>query len=307
MSSAGVAIQRPAARRIRIARPTALLYVFPAAALYIAFVVVPMLDGAYISLFSWDGIGPQRWVGLANYRTALTDPLARSALAHACILIIFYSLIPIVIGLLVASAVARARVRGIRAIQAIIFIPVVISPVVAGVSWGWLLDVGGPVNRTLSWIAGLFGLGPVAVPWLGSFTLALPTEGLIGTWATLGLCMVLFISGITQIPHSLYDAASVDGAGFVRQLRAVTLPGVRNQMAVALTITFIGALRTFDLIYVTTLGGPGHATYVPSFLIYTEAFETGAVGYAAALALLLTLIIVVAAFAITRIVEDKGG
>jgi raffinose/stachyose/melibiose transport system permease protein len=307
LADGGAAIAAPPRlRRLPLTRARGLIYVLPAGALYLAFVVFPMLDGLYLSFFSWDGIGPAHYIGTANYRMALSDPLVRAAFLHACELVVFYSLIPVVVGLVVASAATRVHVRGIRAIQAVIFIPVVISPVVAGVSWGWLLAVNGPVNEILTALAGLVGLGPVREPWLASFGLALPSEGVIGTWATLGLCMVLFIGGIQQIPQSLFDAASVDGAGFLRQLRVVTIPGVRDQIAVALTITFIASLRTFDLIYVTTLGGPGHQTYVPSLLIYTEAFESGAAGYACAVAMMLTVVIVVAAFGITRIVEGKS-
>jgi raffinose/stachyose/melibiose transport system permease protein len=116
---------------------------------------------------------------------------------------------------------------------------------------------------------------------------------------------VLFIAGIQQIPSPLYDAARMDGAGPLREFFAVTLPGLRNQLAVALSLTVIAGLRTFDLIYLTTKGGPGDQTLVPSLDIYLRAFSTGQVGSAAALGIILTALIFAVTFLITRLVEQR--
>jgi raffinose/stachyose/melibiose transport system permease protein len=115
--------------------------------------------------------------------------------------------------------------------------------------------------------------------------------------------MVLFLAGIQKIPQSLYEAARVDGAGRMREFFAVTLPALRGELAVALTLTTIMALRTFDLVYVATSGGPGSSTTVPSWLVYQNAFATGRVGLAAAVAVVLTVIIFAVAFLITRLVD----
>ena len=147
------------------------------------------------------------------------------------------------------------------------------------------------------------GLGAISRGWLGDFTFALPALGLVGTWVMFGLCLVLFLAGIQKIPITLYEAARVDGAGRVREFFAVTLPGLRGELAVALTLTTIMALRTFDLIYVSTTGGPGTSTTVPSVLVYQNAFSNGRVGLAAAVAVVLTALIFVVAFGITRLVD----
>jgi raffinose/stachyose/melibiose transport system permease protein len=111
------------------------------------------------------------------------------------------------------------------------------------------------------------------------------------------------VAGIQKIPHTLYEAARVDGAGRVREFLAVTLPGLRGELAVALTLTTITALRTFDLIYVSTSGGPGTSTTVPSVLVYQNAFSDGRVGLAAAVAVVLTVLIFGVAFVIVRVVD----
>jgi ABC-type sugar transport system permease subunit len=118
--------------------------------------------------------------------------------------------------------------------------------------------------------------------------------------------MLLFMGGIQRIPISLYDAARTDGAGAFRELFLVTVPGIRNEIAIAATVTVITALRVFDLIYVTTQGGPGEATLTPSYLIYTRAFLTGQVGLAAAIAVLLTAAVFVVAFGVSRLLEGRA-
>jgi raffinose/stachyose/melibiose transport system permease protein len=147
------------------------------------------------------------------------------------------------------------------------------------------------------------GLGGVARSWLGDFHLALPALGLVGAWVEFGLCVVLFLAGIQKIPISLFEAARVDGAGRVREFFAVTLPALRGELAVALTLTMIYALRSFDLIYVATSGGPGTSTTVPSYLVYQNAFANGRVGLAAAVAVVLTILIFAVAFVVTRVVD----
>ncbi len=146
----------------------------------------------------------------------------------------------------------------------------------------------------------------MAKTWLGDFTWALPAVGLIGTWITFGLCVVLFLAGAQRIPTELYEAARVDGAGFLREFFAVTLPGLRNELVVAATLTTITALRNFDIIYNTTAGGPGGETEVPSWLMFHNAFDLSRVGFAASIAVVLTIIITAVALAHRQPLEAHG-
>ena len=273
----------------------------PAFVVFAVFVIAPMVDGAWISLFQWDGVTVGRYVGLQNYRDILNDPAVRTAFEHSLVLIVFYAALPIVIGLVLTAALSHARVRGITAVRTVIFLPQVLAAVVIGVAWKWLYDPQGPINSFL----GNIGLSSLERPWLGDFTTALPAVGVIGTWVTTGLCLVLFMAGVQRIPLSRYEAARVDGAGPVREFFAVTLPGLRNELAVALSLTVITALRAFDIIFVTTKGGPGSQTTVPSLLIYQRAFVTGQVGSAAAIGAIMGAIILGLAVLITRVVEER--
>jgi raffinose/stachyose/melibiose transport system permease protein len=266
-------------------RRIAYLYLLPALLACGAFVLVPLLHAAWISLFSWDGITPGTWVGLANYKSVVSDGELRSAFGHALILVGFYALLPVAIGLLLAGALSRTRVRGLTAWRTVLFLPQVVALVVVAVMWRMLYEPTG---------------------WLGSFSLALPAVGLVGTWIEYGLAMVLLTAGVQKIPQSLYDAARVDGAGALREFFAVTLPGLRGEVAVALTLTTIAALRNFDLVYLTTDGGPGNATSVPAFEVYNRAFRAGDVGTASAIGVCVAALIFVLAFALNRFAERRA-
>ena len=228
----------------------------------------------------------------------VSDPALRSAFGHSLILLLFYAVLPLLIGLLLAGLLARARVRGQALFRTILFLPQVIAMVVVAVMWRMIYD---PENGALNKILEAVGLSGQS--WLGDFNLALPSVGFVGTWVYFGLAMVLLTAGVQKIPSSLYDAARVDGAGAFREFLAVTLPALRGEIAVALTLTTIAALRNFDLVYITTKGGPGDSTTVPAYQVFTRAFETGQVGSAAAIGITLTAIIFVISVGINRLGE----
>ena len=197
-----------------------------------SFVLLPFAHTVGLSFFEWDGLGPAVFTGLDNYREALRSELVRDAFGHALVLIFFFGVLPVLLALPLAASGSRTAVPGGNALRTVIFLPQAISTVVIGVSWGWILALDGPLNAGLR----MLGLEGAAVDWLGSFTWALPSLGIVGTWTLVGLCLTLFHAGLQQIPGSLYDAAAVDGAGRWREFLAVTLPGLRGPVTVALTV-----------------------------------------------------------------------
>ncbi|GAA0898549.1 sugar ABC transporter permease [Pseudonocardia zijingensis] len=279
----------------------ALAYVVPALAVYAAFVLYPLGRAVHLSLFDWDGLTLATFVGLGNYAEVVTDAGLRAAFGHALVLILFFALLPTAIGLVLASLLTRARLRGLPFFRTVVFLPQVVAMVVVGVAWRQLYAPDGSVNDLLE----LVGLGAVTRAWLGDPTFALPAVGVIGTWVQTGLVTVLLMAGISRIPDQLYEAARLDGAGPVREFFAITLPSVRAELAVALTLTVIAALKTFDLIYITTGGGPGNRTSVPSYEVYNRAFRLGEVGSAAAVGVTLTALIFVVNLAVVRIGERR--
>ena len=282
---------RTSARRM-VRRETLLgwLFVFPALAMYAVFVLLPLGLTIQYSLYRWDGFNVATWVGLSNYQTVLTDPDLLNTIFNAFRLIIFFSLIPVTLGLVVASVIRRSATGSFGGIaRTVLFLPQVIPLVAAGIVWSVVLSYTGIFNQFL----GIIGLADITRAWLGDFDWALPAVGLIGTWVLLGLCTLLLLTGMTKIDPALYEAARIDGAGAFREFRSITLPSLRQEIAVCVTITVIAALRSFDIVYVTTGGGPGLATMVPGLDIYVLAFQARAVGLASALAVVLVLLILV--------------
>jgi ABC-type sugar transport systems, permease components len=259
---------------------------------------LPILETIRSSFYQWDGFSQNKvWIGLANYVELFSDPKFHNALQNNLIFVIFYSLIPILIGLFLASMLSRRPIPGFAFFRTALFLPQVISMVVVGVIWRWMFNpTFGPINSLLRQI----GLDVFAISWLGDFTWALPAVGSIGTWVQYGFCMVLFLAGMQHIQDEYYEAASLDGANAFKQFIHITVPGLRSEIAVALVTTIIAALRVFDLVYTTTRGGPGETTMVTGFLIYRAAFTNNRIGYAAAIATVLTLIILVISLFIRR-------
>ncbi|MEV6593009.1 carbohydrate ABC transporter permease [Streptomyces acidicola] len=278
------------------------VYVLPAFAVYLTFAVLPALHTAYLSLFDWDGITLGDWVGLGNYQEILQDSVLRRSVFNALVLVVFFSFVPIVLGLAMTGLLGRYRRPGMGTYRFLFMLPQVVPLVAVGVTWRWLYGDDGLVNQAFR----VVGLDGVTRAWLGDFGAALIAVGLVGTWVLSGLCMMLFLSGVQKVDPSLYEAARIDGAGPVREFVSVTLPHLRGEVAVALTVTTVAALASFDIVYVTTNGGPGEQTTVPGLLVYRLAFSEGEVGLAAALAVVLGCVILAIVYLVNRLSRSQS-
>ncbi|WP_322411554.1 sugar ABC transporter permease [Microbacterium invictum] len=292
-------------RRRRVIRDLRIyLLVLPAAAFYIAFVLRPIALTAQYSLYDWDGFTTASWAGLANYGEVFGNPTLLGAILNSFELIIYFSIIPVILGLFAANiirGIATSRLATVS--RTVLFLPQVIPLVAAGIMWSWQLSSSGFVNQLLSAV----GLGGLTRAWLGDFNTALPAVGLIGAWVQLGLCTVLLLAGMTKIDPALYEAARIDGAGPIREFFSITLPSVRQELAVAITVTVISALASFDIIYISTQGGPGNSTLVPGLQIYYLAFFQRDVGTASALAVVLMLLVLLVVLPLQRIIRGRDA
>ncbi|MEU7830069.1 sugar ABC transporter permease [Nonomuraea sp. NPDC049129] len=283
-------------------RRVAYLYILPAFVIYAAFLLYPIGRAVQLSLYNWDGLSVGTWAGLSNYAAIVADEGLRDAFVHALVLVGFYALAPLAIGLMLAAILNHAKVRGLGFFRTVVFLPQVVAMVVVAVAWRRVYAPDGTLNGLL----GALGLDSLTRGWLGDYTFALPAVGVVGTWFETGLVTVLLLAGMSRIPSELYEAARLDGAGAVKEFFAVTLPSVRGEIAVALTLTVIAALRTFDLVYITTRGGPGTSTSVPSYEVYHRAFGLSQIGSAAAIGVTLTVVIFAISFMINRF-ADRGA
>lgn len=290
-STVPMTTQRTSRQRV-ISRETVFgwLFVIPALVMYAVFVLLPFLLSIYYSFFRWNGIGPMRWVGLENYNIILEDPDLLGTIFNAFRLVGFFSFIPVTLGLVVASIIHRVATGRLGAVaRTVLFLPQVIPLVAAGIIWGWLLALPGLINQIL----GAIGLDSITRAWLGDFNWALPAVGFIGVWVLLGFCTVLFWTGMTKLDPALYESARIDGAGWLTEFVGITVPMLRHEIGVCLTVTIIAALAAFDIVYVSTAGGPGNSTAVPGIQIYILAFTQQQIGLASALSVMLMLLVLV--------------
>lgn len=282
----------PALSRWKVRRESIVgwLFVLPALLMYAVFVLVPLLLTILYSFFHWNGFGPMTWVGLKNYVTIFQVPNLVGTIVNAFWLVVWFSFIPVGLGLIVASVIHRVATGRFGAVaRTVLFLPQVIALVAAGIIWGWLLALPGLINQILKAV----GLGVITRAWLGDFHWALPSVGMVGVWVLLGFCIVLLQTGITKIDSALFESARIDGATWLREFVAITVPLLRYEIGVCLTVTVIAALAAFDIVWVSTAGGPGNATSVPGIQIYVLAFTQRSVGLASALAVMLMVLIVV--------------
>lgn len=265
------------------------LYVLPAVLVYAVFLLLPLLASLGISFTEWDGTSLPVFSGVSNYLRMFSDPVFWIALGNNAILMLFYTLLPISIGLLLCSFLYDTRNNSERSVLRILFfLPYIMPMAVLGVVWRWLYNPAfGPIDQLLRAI----GLPQLAMSWLGDFTWALPAVGLVATWYFFGFCLVLFMAGLQRMDPSLLEAADLDGSSRRQKFMRITLPALRPEVRIALLLTVIASLKAFDLVYVMTQGGPGTSTMVANIFMYKQGFDLHYFGYASSVAVFSMLIV----------------
>jgi ABC-type sugar transport system permease subunit len=283
---------RAAAPRRRASPLRAYMFMLaPALVLFTAFILVPVVLTVIGSFFTF-GLTSPSWsfAGFDNYVRAVNDPVFWLSLRNNLIIVFGSIATQIGFGTLLAAILDRGIRRGSTFFRTLIFAPMVISSVAVGLIWLMILDPNiGPLNRLVTFA----GLTPPTLGWLGDPDLAIWMFLVVAAWQYTGFMMVLVLAGLQGVPNEIYQAAALDGARGVRAFWYITLPSIRNILIVAVLITAIGAFKVFDLIYVTTRGGPANATEVFGTYIYLQAFNLGNMGYANTIAVCLLIIAVV--------------
>ena len=282
--------------RKRDDRRVAWWFVAPVLVGFAVFYAYPAIRGAWYSVTDYTMLGTPDFVGAKNY----TDLVADKQFWSSLLVTAYYVLLNIASQTILALGVAALMHRLTRSVvlRATLLVPWLVPNVTIGLLWMWLLDTNlGLVNHLLKSI----GLGPV-----GFFTdasWAMPTVAGINTWAYTGYTALLLYAGMLQIPQHLYESAAIDGAGELRMFSRVTLPLLRPVLALVLVVSLIGSFQIFDTVAVTTKGGPVSATRVIYFYIYQQAFTYFHMGYAAAAAVFLALILGVFTFLQLRLLR----
>lgn len=272
-----------------------LLYVAPGLLIYAIFVFIPILAAVGISLTEWNGLVVPAFIGLQNYISLFSDNEFYIALRNNAEFIVFYCVFPLAIGIVLAAIISTVGNRERMALRTLFFMPYIMPTAVLGIIFQWLYNPAfGPFNQILKAV----GLGRLALPWLGDFTWVLPAVGAVAVWYFAGFCMVVFLSGIQRIDPSLFDAARADGAKGWQSFWHVTLPQLMPEVRVVLLLTVIASIKSFDLIFTMTRGGPGNATLVPNIYMYELGFQLNRYGYAAAVAIIGAILVFAVNFVI---------
>jgi multiple sugar transport system permease protein len=239
------------------------------------FTVMPILASLVLTFFRWDLLTPPQFIGLGNYTRLVADKAFWDALTHTLTFIVGYLPLVLILGLAVALAL-NAPLRGIGLIRTAFFLPVVSSWVAVALLWSWLFNPRyGLVNHLLS-LVGIAGPG-----WLFDPQWAMPAIILTSVWKDLGFVVVIFLAGLQAIPNDYYEAAGLDGAGKIAQLRYITLPLLAPTTFFVTIISLINSFQVFDQVWVMTQGGPAGATTVLVERVVRHAFSYGEMGYAA--------------------------
>ena len=255
---------------------------------FVGFVAGPMIAALFISFTDWSMLSAPEWVGLGNYARIFEDPLFYRVLFNTAF--ISFVSVPLQLCLALIAAIGlNEKLKGVAVYRTIFFLPSQMPVVASALLWLWVFNPEfGLANAALN-ILNLPGLG-----WLFDPDLAKPSIVLITLWGGIGTPLIIFLAGLQSIPESLHEAAAIDGAGALARFRHVTLPMLSPIIFFNLIIGVIASFQAyFTLVFITTGGGPGNATLIFILYIYFKAFHDFAMGYAAALAWLLFMIVVV--------------
>lgn len=267
---------------------TPYLFILPALVLYAAFVGLPILQVIAYSFFDWDNGVIQDFVGLSNYVQLVGDVVFWNALGHNAIWVVLTLAFPLLAGLVIAAILAELPPRVVQTLGAIYFLPRTVPLVVAGIIWGWIYN---PIFGLANYLLDLIGLGWLGGAWLADPGSALLSLNVIGAWTFFGFCVIIYLAAIQAIDPALYEAAALDGATWWQRFRFITAPLLRATTLFLGLYASIEAMRFFDLVWVTTQGGPGYSTEVLTTHIYKTFFLVGDFGYAATLSVVLLAIV----------------
>jgi raffinose/stachyose/melibiose transport system permease protein len=271
-------------RRLNLRKTsTVAAFLLPAAAVYSLFVIFPLLQAGYYALYRWKGLGPlQDYVGLDNFDRVIHDEVFRRALTHNLAILGLSITVQLPLALCLALVVGR-KMRARAFFRTVFFLPYVLSEVVTGVIWSFIYHPQSGIN---SLIGAVFpSYKPIG--WLGDRNLVLLALFVVITWKFVGFHIILYMAGLQNIPPELEEAALIDGATNLRVIRDVTIPLLGPTIRLSVFLSALGSLQFFDLIWVMTTGGPVYASETMATYMYKFSFQRFALGYGAAVSLII--------------------
>ncbi|CAH1220627.1 carbohydrate ABC transporter permease [Paenibacillus sp. 2RAB27] len=258
----------------------------PAILVYALFVFVPVLWSGYYSFFDWKGIGTAKFIGLKNYVEIIHDPIFWTSLKNNLIFLVVAVLGQLPVALILAILLHKSNALQ-RFIRSAVFVPMVMSSVVIGMIWQYIYH---PQIGILNLLLEKLGLESWKLQWLSDPKIAIFALAPPLIWSFVGLYLIIFISAFQNIPGEIHDATQIDGAEGARKLFSVTLPMMWSTVQIAIILCISGSLKSFDLVYVMTKGGPAHATELLATYMYNSTFSSYRYGFGSAISTTIVLI-----------------
>jgi raffinose/stachyose/melibiose transport system permease protein len=297
---------QPARRSPRLRRRLELAVLLsPALLLFTGFVLLPIVIAAYYGLYKWTGFGPlSRFVGLQNYKLALSDPAFQQAILHNVIIAVLSIVIQLPISIAVALLLNR-RIRGRSVLRLLVFAPYVLSQAITAVMWSLMLQPGGFADQLMKAV----GLGGFVQLWLANLHIVLYTMFVVLTWQFIGFGIILLVAGLQGIPAELGEAAALDGASGWQTTRRITLPLLGPTIRILIFLSIIGSLQVFDVVWIMTVGGPAGASSTMATYLVQRGFQSSEFGYGSAVAVIMFVVCFVFALVYQRFVlrRDTRG
>ena len=259
------------------------LFIMPALVGTVVFIIIPVICSFGLSFVKWDLLNPIEFVGLENYKTIFQDKVFYKILMNTIVFAVSTSVFGVIIPLILADIINR-KIRGSEFFKTAYFLPFITPMIVIGIVWQWIFDPNiGCLNTFLN----------LHINWLYDTKFAMPALIIISVWKLIGYNMIIFLSGLSGISGSIFEAAKIDGASSFQVFKNITIPMLSPTIFFVIIITAISSFQVFDLVYLMTQGGPLDSTNVLVYAIYKNAFEYFNAGQASAIAYVLFFIILV--------------
>jgi raffinose/stachyose/melibiose transport system permease protein len=273
----------------------------PALLIYVVFAIYPIILSFYYSVMKWDGFSDMQFVGLKNFVKIFHDPIFWNSTENNIFVVLASVFGQIPIALFIALLL-NSKIKGAKIFRTIGFMPVVISTVIISITWNLIYNYkDGLLNTLLHAI----GLGSLAQNWLGDPKWAMVSVCITLIWQFVGLYLIIFLAALQNVPQDILEAARIDGASEWTITWKITLPMIWDAIIVAVILCISGSLRTFDLIYVMTNGGPSHATDVMALYMFNKTFDGLQYGYGSAVSVVIFFFSLIFVFIVTKLLGRK--
>lgn len=284
---------------------TPYLFVLPGIILFFLIAVIPIFQTIGLSFTNWDGVKPLNtieFIGFDNYEKVITGEEFFHAIKNNVLWALVSVTVPIAIGVIQANVIVNSKVKCKNLFQLLLFLPQILSSMIMSIMWLAIYD---PATGLLNGILDVVRLDALIQPWLGSKETAIWCLLIMSIWSSYGFNTIIYCTAIRAVDGSMYEAAKIDGANELQLFFKITLPAISKTTTTLMLLSLIGAFKVFDVVLQMTKGGPGYNTYVISYYLYQTAFTSNKIGVGCAIAVLLTILVLVVSNVFQRLRKEK--